>query len=184
MKTFEKAMIRFGAMASVLLLLTADVAQAQEAGSAGDPLNVINSVMIEKDGTTGKLDRTEIPRTAFGIDRTDPKPKEDAKQPDSEPSRLHPELARLLKEGDANERIPLLITLREDVAFPRFPDLAPGETRDSAAAAELRGRQEELVEGLRQARSKSQARLLETFRQQFRLEVKEQYWLINGFLAE
>lgn len=158
-------------------------AVAQSVPGREDPLNVIYSVDVDKEGNLGKFATSTIPDRGFYTSPVDRILKKDFIQP-KETSRLQPELEELLGRGDPNQIIAVLIGLREDVTIPRFPDLPDGETRESALAKELSVRQDELAANLLAARQKSQQPLLDRLKEQVKLDVKEQYWLVNAFLAE
>jgi serine protease AprX len=170
------------AFASASILVSASgLAAAQSA--EGDPANVIYSVDIDKDGRIGRLAQSALSERAFSFDPVDPRSKRDEIQPGA-PSRIHPELEQLLTTGDDQQIIAVLIGLNEDIQIPRLPDLPAGEKRDSALGQSLARQQDQIIDGLRRARQQSQAGLVARLQEQHKLVVQEQFWLINGFLAE
>ncbi|HEY0582675.1 MAG TPA: S8 family serine peptidase [Chloroflexota bacterium] len=179
----RNALVRLlGAIASASVVVSAALPAAAQSVQ-DDPSNVIYAVDIDKEGGLGKLSTAKIPARGFYTSPVDATPKKDLVQP-KDPSRLQPELEQLLSTGDPVSIVGVLIALREDTTIPRLPDLPVGETRDSAVAKDLSRQQDQIVDGLRQARQKSQAALIARLQEQYKLELKEQFWLVNGFLAE
>jgi serine protease AprX len=173
-----------GTLASASILFSAvGQAAAQSLEGPGDPADVIYSVDIGKDGSLGKLGRAPIPGRGIFRGPIDPAPKTDRVEY-KDPSRLHPVLEELLATGDPDQPISILVNLKEDISIPRLPDLPHGETRDSSAGKDLARQQEQIVDSLRAARQKSQAGLIARLREQTKLDVTQQHWLVNAFLAE
>ncbi len=172
------------ASASVLVNAASPVAaQSVPAPGQDDPSNVIYSVEIGKDGSLGKLTTASIPDRAFYTSKPDLTPKKDLVEP-KELSRLQPELEQLMSGGDPNAIIAVLIGLKEDTTIPRFPDLPYGETRESSIAKDLGQQQDQLAADLLSRRQKSQAPLLTRLQDTVKLDVTEQYWLVNAFVAQ
>ncbi|HET6315684.1 MAG TPA: S8 family serine peptidase [Chloroflexota bacterium] len=149
-----------------------------------DPSNIIYSVDIDKDGSLGKLGKTSIPDRGFYTTPPDRTIKKDFVQQPKDLPKLQPELEQLLASGDPSDSVSLLIGLREDTTIPRFPDLPYGESRESSIAEDLGAQQERLAADLLSRRRKSQAALLARVQDGAKLQLKEQFWLINGFVAE
>ena len=170
------------ASASVLINAAVPVA-AQSVPGQGDPTNVIYSIEMDKEGRIGKVATAAIPERGFYVSPPEDTIKKDLIMP-REPSRLQPELEALLASGDPDSIIAVLIGLKEDTAIPRFPDLPYGETRESSIARELSAQQDRLAADLLSQRQKSQAPLLARLQESIKLDVTEQYWLVNAFSAQ
>ena len=150
-----------------------------------DPVNVINTVEIQEDGTLGPHSTRLIPSDNFSTEPRDPEPKEDEGDEAAPEPKINPLLEKMLEELGPDARVDVLVNLRDELTIPRFPDLPVGKTRDSVIGKELMARQGEIVRGLLQARMLAQAPLLRTFEElELELELQEQYWLVNAFLAE
>jgi hypothetical protein len=171
------------ALASASVLVSAVVPAASAQSVPGDPSDLIYSVDIGKEGTLGKLATSRIPDRGFYVDPTEQQPKKDLVQP-KETNRLQPDLELLLGSGDPHSIIAILIGLKEDTTIPRLPDLPYGASRDSAVAKDLSRQQDQIVGQLLKSRQGSQAGLIAKMQEKARLEVKEQYWLVNAFLAD
>ncbi len=171
------------ASASVLINAAVPVAAQSVPGSQGDPSNVIYSVEMDKEGNIGKLGTSTIPDRGFYTDPPERVFKKDQFTP-KDPPRLQPELESLLATGDPNSIIGVLIGLKEDTTIPRFPDFPNGESRDGSIAKELSAQQDRLAADLLSRRQKSQAPLLARLQETIKLNVSEQYWLVNGFAAQ
>jgi hypothetical protein len=149
----------------------------------GDGIGVVNAVEIGKDGSIGKFSSQLLSRESFGFERVDDAPKKDAVQPVA-PSRIHPRLEALLNSGDPSQRVTLLVNLQDGVAMPRLPDLPAGESRDSEVGAQLAKQQDAIVSDLLRQRMDSQAGLIRMFQDRYKLELREQFWLVNAFSAD
>jgi serine protease AprX len=170
---------RVVAVAAILLTAGVPGVGAQET----DGMGMVNAVEMGKDGSIGQLTTRPLPRDAFGYDRVDGQPKKDAMEP-RPPSRIHPRLEEMVNFGDPSQRVRILVNLQDNVAMPRLPDLPAGETRDSQVAAELSKRQDAIVDDLLRRRMDSQAGLIRTFAERHKMQVTEQFWLVNAFAAE
>ena len=167
------------ALAAASVLVGPAVAQS---AVPGDPSDVIYSIDIGKDGSLGKLSTDRIPDRGFYTDPSEQKPKKDLAQP-KEPNRLQPDLEQLVASGDSKSIIAVLIGLKEDTVVPRLPDLPYATSRDSAVAKDLSRQQDQIVGQLLKSRQGSQAALIARMQEKAKLDVKEQYWLVNAFLA-
>ncbi|HEY3080446.1 MAG TPA: S8 family serine peptidase [Chloroflexota bacterium] len=168
-------------VAAAVVLLNVGVTNVGAADADG--IGVVNAVEIGKDGSTGKFSSQPLSRESFGFERVDDQPKKDAIQPVA-PSRIHPRLEEMLSRGDASQRVRILVNLQDNVEMPRLPDLPVGESRDSQIAADLSKQQDAIVSDLMRKRMDSQARLTQTFSERYKMEVLEQFWLVNAFLAD
>lgn len=178
----SKPIARLGrvvAAAAVLLNVGVTSVGAQDA----DQIGVVNSIEIAKDGALGKLDARMLDRDAYRFEPPGGETKKDAAEP-RQPSRIHPRLEAMLAAGDGSVRVRIVVNLNEDLAMPRLPDLPAGESRDSAVGADLARQQDAIVADLARRRADSQAGLIRTLGDRYKLQVVEQFWLVNAFVAD
>src|SRR5262245_12708566 len=168
-------------VAAAVVLLNVGVTSVGAADP--DAVGVVNAVEIGKDGTIGKLVSQPLPKESFGFERIAAEPKKDAFEPVAA-SRIHPRLEAMLSQGDASQRVRLLINLQENVEIPRLPDLPVGERRDSQVGAELSKQQDAIVSDLLRERADGQAALVRAFGERHQMKVLEQFWLVNALLVE
>lgn len=105
------------------------------------------------------------------------------KQATPKRERVHPLLARWLADSlAANPRVRVVVTLRDTLHMPRFPDPPPraGMAPDSAALA----RTDALIAGLRSTRAKQNARFDRALAKRRGAIVLERFWIIRGLLVE
>jgi len=148
-----------------------------------DSFNLIHQVGMDADGQELDYQVDEIPDEAFTEEFIEPEPKEDEVEFE-EPDRIHPLLREIL-ERDGYLIEPVIIILRDEIRIPRLPDLPPGIPRDSPEGERAMGEAEELIEELLAQRSESTFEFLAIAEERgIGINVVEQFWLINGFIAE
>ena len=145
-----------------------------------DAFNIIHTARVRK-GKIAKLTTEEIPWNAF---TTEPFEKKKAKDRERRrpPEKLHPLLRRWLDEGRGGEREELLVSFRDDLTIPRFPDPVTEETRKSAANRRALKAAQQLVAEITESRAK---RYEELERELRRVKAKplERFWLVNALLV-
>jgi hypothetical protein len=148
-----------------------------------DPFDVINEVRL-KDGEVLRYASSELSRKAFGKarrTRKDPgrEPKPEIPGPADTAAKIHPLLARWLKDRPADEVATLVITFRDDLQIPRFPEPDLDQPRDCCDNERELKRADALAEAIQRAREgdykKLRSRLADA-----RAEVHETFWLIRG----
>jgi hypothetical protein len=77
-----------------------------------------------------------------------------------------------------------MVTLRENLRMPRFPDRADGEPRDSAANAAARARADQLVSAIQDFRTPGYNALAKVFAARYGATEKERLWLINAMKVQ
>ena len=80
------------------------------------------------------------------------KPEKVEEEPPRPPGRVHPMVERWLAKRSLNETETLVVSFRENVRIPRFPEPAVGEPRDSPTNTKAMARTAELIRGIRAAR--------------------------------
>ena len=146
-----------------------------------DPFGLIHIARVRK-GRIASRKADEIPWHAFSMRPFEKKRARDRGRR-RRPAKLHARLHELLDERGANERDQVLVSFREDLSIPRFPDPNPSETRRSRAnrsAARSAQRLVKDIAGQREARYEELTRDLRAHG----AKPLEQFWLINALLVE
>jgi len=147
------------------------------------PFNQINTIMVEN-GRVVSRSVALLPKEAFFYVR----PKHElpvvtvAAQPQD---KIHPVLRNKLNTGsvgDEKERI--IISLRDTVRIPRFPEPADNEPRDSATNVAVRARAQELIEQIKGQRAVDYGRLGTELAVGHQARVLETFWIIKAMLVE
>jgi hypothetical protein len=157
------------------------------------PLNHIVTIHLE-DGRIVHSSTEELPRDAFSeeplevdpftAERKEYEAREEGERPRRE--KIHPELIRRLNERPAaDDREQILVTLRDDMALPRFPAPAIYEPRESETNRAVMQRTEELIREITNRRADNYERVIRELSESYEyVEVLETYWLINALLVE
>jgi hypothetical protein len=148
-----------------------------------DPVNVVHSVEIDAIGRTTSYSVTPLPPDAITDEPLDTAVKPDAVV-EPRPSRVHPDLERMLAEASPDDRVVVIVNRREDMTVPRFPDLARGISPDSPEARPVLAAQAAVIEGLRVGRRRSTDDFLEQVGRVVDLRLVETLWLVNAFVAD
>ncbi|MCB0255590.1 MAG: S8 family serine peptidase [Anaerolineae bacterium] len=148
-----------------------------------DPYNLVYHVEIA-DGKDVSFEIGELPEDAFGDEEIEVERKEDA-VPEREPDRVHPILQELVFGRGEVFTEPVIVVLQETLTIPRFPSLPVGVSRDSDIGKRALAISEDRIEQLLSKRSADSERFLQIAGEQgVQIELMEQYWLINGFVAK
>lgn len=147
-----------------------------------DPFNLINSVLLER-GEIAKRLHDKIPEDAFSYEKQDEKKCEDEPE-ERKPEKIHPVLQEWLESRPEDEAELIIISFRDDLRIPRFPDPNPDEPRDSRYNQEAMKRADALVEELTEQRAGFYEEMAAELRQQYDLEVINTFWIINAMLVK
>lgn len=146
-----------------------------------DPFDVVHVARVRK-GKISKLTVEELPWSAFTYAPFEKKRTRDRER-EREVDPIHPVLQTWLSEGAGDRREQLLITFREDLRIPRFPDPQPDQTRRSAANRRAAAVGERLAKEISTARAD---RYKELARELGELGCRQRdtFWLVNGMLVD
>ncbi len=138
--------------------------QAPDLRESEDVANRIFAAKISKARVT-KFTVTDIPETAFSS-----KPFEKNKPPEKSHTsgKIHPLLQRWLESRPAADIERIVISFRDDMRIPRFPEPA-NERRDSATNRRAAERADQIVSEIRAKRAEGYQRL--------------QFWLVRALLV-
>jgi hypothetical protein len=141
-----------------------------------DPFGTVYGVEFAR----GKITKSSVKplgKDAYG--RFDPTPKNLQEDVRRDPGPIQPALAELLRSGDQNRSVEIVVTYPDPVTVPVFPMPAFGEGRTSKRNTKQVAEAAKLIDGLRTQRAplyRRQAAVLN----QFDAKVLETYWLIQG----
>ena len=146
-----------------------------------DPFDLIHSARVRR-GRISKLTTEEVPWQSFSTE-----PFEEKRTKDREsvrpPVKLHSLLREWLNERDADEREQLLVSFRDDLKIPRFPEPNQEETRRSAMNRVLIRSGQQLVEEITARRAERYEELGRQLRKH-RAKPLERFWLVNAVLVD
>jgi serine protease AprX len=146
-----------------------------------DPADVIHAAVL-KEGKVVRYSAEPLSREAFS---NKPFPRRKVRAPrDRPPGRIHPLLSRWLKERRLDDVEQVVVSFRDDIRIPRFPEPAAGESRDSPLNRKALGRAEELVRELEGKRRERYAKLTEELKARHRAEVLETFWLVSAVVVK
>lgn len=146
-----------------------------------DPFNLVHSARIQK----GRIQRSAVSELPWDAVSNAPFEKKRTRERARRPrrtSKLHPLLARWIRER-SGEREELIITFRDDLTIPRFPDPATDEARDSDTNRRAHRGADALVKEITARRAESYEPIAADLRERGRVEVRETYWLLKAMLV-
>jgi serine protease AprX len=151
-------------------------------GQAGeDPFNLVHTARMRR-GKISKLSVEELGWDVFSrepFERKRPRDRE-RKRP---PEKLHPVLRQWLDERGADKREEVLVSFRDDLEIPRFPDPNPEETRRSGANRSALRSAQRLAKEVTARRGERYEELTRELRE-LRGRELERFWLINAVLVD
>lgn len=153
-----------------------------QAGQSEDPFNQIHRALLKK-GRTSKYSVEEIPWQAFSKEPFEKKEAED-KEKRRRPEKIHPLLKKWLAERKGGETEQLIISFRDDISIPRFPQPETDQTRKSSANKRALRQADKLVEEIKEHRAAQYKETVRELREMYHCKVQETFWLINAVLVE
>jgi hypothetical protein len=175
---FSALLLGLGLIATVYSFASAPQITGQE---SEDPFNQIHEARFEE----GNVTRTfsgELPDDAFTTHVFERKQVDDA-VPERPAEKIHPLLKARLERGAAAETEEVIITFRDDLKIPRFPQPMVAEPRDSATNQRALSRATELVAGIQRQRNEGYQTFVRSMSQVSGFELRQTYWLIKGLAA-
>jgi serine protease AprX len=150
-------------------------------GESEDPFDRVHAAEI-KDGQAVQYSTTGLPATAFS--RSVGPTGAAAAKPDARAERpldkIHPELALATAAGRASVPQTVVITFREDMRMPRFPEPETSQPKDAAANVAARERAAAIVDQIKEARRPHMDRRLSNLRDKYGAQALETFWLVNA----
>ncbi len=143
-----------------------------------DPVDVIFALTLDNGKVTPRDRIVRIRRSRAPFDRTKEQGPEEVA-----PSKIHPLLEKWLSARDASAVEPLVITFRDELKIPRFPEPAIGEPRESAMNKRILVRNEALVHDIRRKRRGGYARMAKKL-EGLGVRFTEEFWLVHAVRAD
>jgi serine protease AprX len=146
-----------------------------------DPFDVIHIARVRK-GKISSRKAEDIPWHSFSTEPFERKRTRDRERPRS-PGKLHPRLRELVDEVGADERHQVVVSFRDDLTLPRFPDPNPEETRKSKANRSGAREAQRLVREIAAQRGERYKELGRELGERD-AEPLEEFWLVNALLVD
>ena len=153
-----------------------------QAERSEDPFNQINRALLKK-GRTSKYSVEEIPWQAFSTEPFEKKEAEGKEKP-RRPEKIHPLLRKWLAERKGDETEQLIISFRDDINIPRFPQPETEQTRKSSANKRALRQADKLIEEIKEHRAAQYEKTIRELREIYNCKVRETFWLINAVLVQ
>jgi hypothetical protein len=143
-------------------------------------LNLVHRARLKK-GRTSNVSHERLAWDAFSREPFEAKQAADqAKR--RPPNKIHPVLEKWISERGADTK-PLIVTFRDDLRIPRFPEPALKEPRTSPMNKRATRTAKQLVAQIQERRAERYNDLIQDLRE-YRVRVLETFWLINAALVE
>jgi subtilisin family serine protease len=146
-----------------------------------DPFDVVNIARL----TRGKISRRAAKELSWDAFSFEPFEKKRAKDRERRrrPHPIHPVLRKWMSERSGDEREQVLVSFRDDLRLPRFPDPQPEETRRSAANRAAGRNAQRLAKEIAAARAERYEELSRELRE-LKCRPRESFWLVNSMLVD
>jgi serine protease AprX len=146
-----------------------------------DPFDVVNVARVRR-GRISKHAAEDLSWDAFSLEPFEKKRGRDRERR-RRPQPIHPVLRKWMSERSGDEREQVLVTFRDDLRMPRFPDPQPEETRRSVANRGAGRNAQRLVKEISAARAERYAELSRELRE-LKCRARESFWIVNGMLVD
>jgi serine protease AprX len=146
-----------------------------------DPFDVVHVARVRK-GKISKHAVEDLPWSAFSSEPFEKKQAKDRpRRRQLEP--IHPLLGQWITERSGGDREQVIVSFRDDLRMPRFPDPEPEETRRSAANRGAGRNAQRLVKEVSAARAERYDELSRELRE-LKCEPRETFWIVNSMLVD
>ncbi len=146
-----------------------------------DPYNIIFSAEFNPE-KPGRVVKQALPSDAFKnipFKRDKPTPERERT-----PERIHPVLQEWLSHRDLSEEETLILTFKENITIPRFPNPNESLPRDAEENQQVMKQTQAMIEDLKQRRSKTHVQLAEELQGRYAAKVVDSFWLINSLVVK
>lgn len=154
-------------------------------GEAEDPFDRVHSAEL-RDGEVTGYSATRLPASAFshGGALASGAAKADTAA-DRPPDKVHPELrGKIATAASTAAQQTVIVTFRDTVRIPRFPEPESTEAEDSEVYLAARARAAELVDQVTAERAPGLERLARKLRVRHRAQVLDTFWLVNAIKVQ
>lgn len=146
-----------------------------------DNYHLIHSAEMSEKGvgkiSTARLDPSAASLVEFKRDKRE-------KVPQPTPERIHPVLVKWLDSRDPNEYETLILTFKDNMTIPRFPNPRDDLPRDSKENLAVDKETQNLISQLQQKRKDYHERLAKALYQDHAAEMVDNFWLVNGLVVK
>jgi serine protease AprX len=143
-----------------------------------DPFNLIHAAEIQG-GKVARFSSVQVPREAYS---QQPFPQDKPKKPALKPRRekIHPLLKAWIGKRSPNESELIVVSLKDTLNIPRFPEPAILEPRDSETNKKALARAEELIRTIQTQRAQGLKGFADELLSRHKAQVLESFWLVNS----
>ncbi len=146
-----------------------------------DPYNVVFSAEFNLE-KPGRVSTTQLPSDAFkDIPFKRSKP---TAEKERTPERIHPLLVDWLNERDLSEEETLILTFKENINIPRFPNPNEDLPRDSEENQQVLKQTQAMIAEIKSQRRKSHDQLAEELQGRYAAKVVDNFWLVNSLAVK
>ena len=141
-----------------------------------DPSNVVHAFTMAR-GKVVSSSSSEIPREAISNEPFERQ--KDVKEAEpATPRKIHPLLEQWIASRDASSTESVVVTFRDNLQIPRFPEPSGMESRDSETNQRVLARNAELIESIRAKRAQDYAsmKMLDAAG----ARITEEFWLLRA----
>lgn len=145
---------------------------------AEDPFNQLFTAVLQG-GKVAKFSAVQIPKEAFAV-QPFPKDKPEKAAPEPRRDKIHPLVREWLRTRSPNEPENLVVTFKDTLNIPRFPEPAIFEPRDSDTNRKAQARADALIRTIQEQRAAAFKPLVAEMSDRFKARVIETFWLVNS----
>jgi hypothetical protein len=99
------------------------------------------------------------------------------------PDKIYPSLKEMLKLGDKDERVRVIVNFRDSLKIPRFPDLVPRQRRTSPANRSVLLRTAGMIRNIESQREANNRKRMKAMRRRYQLEFHHGFWLTDAMVV-
>jgi len=165
----------------VAAYLFAPVAQVQ-VQEQEDPFNQVYGAML-KGGKVMQVTSERLPGNAFSTQAIRQKDVDDS-VPERPAEKIHPLIKAWLEEGADAKVEEVIVSLRDDLKIPRFPQPLLTESRTSAANQRALALASDMVGAIMRQRAGGYEAFVRSMSRFSDFKLRQTFWLINGVSAQ
>ena len=145
-----------------------------------DPYNIVFSAEFNPE-KPGRVSAKPIPEDAF---QTIPfKRNKPAPERERAPERIHPLLQEWLSYRDLSDEETLVLTFKENITIPRFPNPHDHLPRDAEENKKVLEQTQAMIDGIKRQRRDNLNQLADELQGRYAAKVKDSFWLVNGVVV-
>jgi serine protease AprX len=161
----------------LFLLACCLAAPAYSQGGEAPDQHVIAEI---EEGRVTRMTSQQVP-PAEVMENLD-EPKFEAEASSTPPDKIHPRLREMIERGDSKAREQVIVNFRDTVKISRFPDLVPGEPRDSDANTRALQQTARMIKKIKNRRGVIHRKRMREMGPRFQLEFVRSFWLTDAMV--